>query len=123
MGDITLAGYGIDWGKSLNNCIGDRNFHKKILDMFLEDQCFSKAKDAYMSDDRKELFARMHELKGISGNVALDDLYGATVPLVELLRVDSEKCDKAEIDRLFAACEEAYDRAYEGVKLYIENNY
>ena len=105
--------YGIDRDKGLRNCMGKPDFYKKILKMFLQDPCFAKAKDAYARGNQKELFSLIHELKGTSGNAALTDLYGAAVPLVELLRHDN--ADPAEVDRLFAAVDAAYARASEGI--------
>ena len=117
----TLLSYGIDGDRGQKNCMGNLAFYKKILAMFLEDVCFSRAKAAYEAGNGKELFSRMHELKGISGNAALTTLYEETSPLVELLRhgegLDGDR--KAEIDRRFAAVEAAYVRACEGAALYI----
>lgn len=114
-----LKDYGIDFDKGLKNCIGDLTFYKRILSMFLDDQCFPKAKAAYMEGDKRELFSRMHELKGISGNAALAELYYTTIPLVELLRLDNSNPAEAEVKELFVAAEAAYNRTCEGIRLYI----
>ena len=110
-----LSSYGIEYDRGLKNCMGNVVFYKKILTMFLQDGCFMQAKSAYASGDRKELFSRLHELKGISGNAALTALYNQTVPLVELLRKDTDITPE-----MFAALEEAYQRACEGIALFVE---
>ena len=115
MDGALLASYGIDYDKGLKNCMGNLSFYKKILSMFQQDPCFSRAKVAYTEGNQKELFGRMHELKGISGNAALTALYDATVPLVELLRTGNSI--SAEVGPLFAVMEEAYHRAYEGIDI------
>lgn len=115
-----LLDYGIDYDKGLRNCMDNPVFYRKILSMFLQDQCFSQAKAAYEAENRKELFSRMHELKGISGNAGLFALYDATVPLVELLR----KADglPGEIKPLFDQAEQAYARACKGISLLLSEH-
>lgn len=110
-----LASYGIDYDRGLKNCMGSAAFYKKILSMFLQDPCFAQAKIARAAGNQKELFSRMHELKGISGNAALMTLYTNTVPLVELLR--GGNADGKEVDRLFVAIDAAHSRACEGIAI------
>lgn len=114
-----LAQYGIDYDKGVRNCVGDPEFYKKLLSMFLQDECFPRARVAYAAKDYQELFSCMHELKGASGNAALTGLYENILPLVELLR--SGSTNDEEISRLFAAAEKAYQRTYDGVTLAIKD--
>ena len=112
--DMALpAEYGIDYEKGLKNCMGNLAFYKRILSMFLQDHCFSRAKKALISRNYKEMFSCMHELMGVSGNAALMGLYQTTVPLVELLRGGTDA--DAEVQRLFAEMETAYNRTCEGI--------
>ena len=117
MDKALLMSYGIDIDRGLKNCMDDLSFYKKILSMFQQDPCFSLAQAAHANGDQKELFRRMHELKGISGNAALYALDNATVPLVELLRSGAE--GRADVDRLFDVASAAYSRACEGIALVI----
>lgn len=111
----SLAKYGIDYDKGLANCMGDLGFFKVLLSMFLKDDCFPRAIEAHAAHDYKELFSCMHELKGVSGNAALMELYAAVLPLVEILRNGTD--DTAEVDRLFSVAEAAYNRTCEGIEL------
>lgn len=117
MDSALLLSYGIDYDKGLKNCMGNPSFYKKILSMFLEDPCFTLAKAAYQEGNRKELFSRIHELKGISGNAALAALYDATVPLVEILRAGNDMPE--DLAPLFTVLEDAYHRACEGINILI----
>lgn len=112
-----LADYGIDCEKGLSNCMDDMAFYKKILSMFLEDDCFERARQAHEGRAYQELFSCMHMLKGVSGNIALTGLYEAIVPLVNLLRNGTD--EHAEVDRLFAEADAAYRRTCEGAAIII----
>lgn len=114
-----LGEYGIDYQKGLRNCMDDLPFYKKILEMFLNDDCFPLALEAYKNRNYAALFERVHELKGTSGNAALIELYNSAIPLIELLRRGCGRGDDAEVDRLFAAFEAAYRRTCEGITLYV----
>ena len=112
-----LAQYGIDYEKGLKNCMGNPIFYQKIMTMFLADTNFPRAKAAWEYQDQSVLFACLHELKGISGNAALTELYQATVPLLELTRKPNAPFD--EVGKLFSAVERAYARACDGMKRYL----
>ena len=110
-----LRQYGIDYDKGLSNCMGDVAFYKTLMGMFLDDDCFPRARAAYAQHDYATLFSCLHELKGVSGNAALTELYKAVVPLVELLRGGTS--DDAAVDTLFSQADAAYQRACEGISL------
>lgn len=112
-----LAEYGIDYDKGMRNCMENLPFYKKILEMFLDDTSFSRAKKAFQAAEYRELFKCVHELKGISGNAGLTALYEVCVPLVEALRKDEPQ--KAEAERLFPLAEAEYRRACEGIALFL----
>lgn len=110
-----LTRYGIDYEKGLQRCTQDAAFYEMLLTMFLEDSSFARAKAAYEDMNRRKLFECLHELKGVSGNTAMTELYEAVCPLVELVR--NGAADEAEITRLFTLVEDAYTRAREGISL------
>lgn len=117
MNSELLAKYGIDYDSGMRNCMESEDFYKKILSMFLSDKCFGQAKAALEEGDYERLFTYVHELKGISGNGALIELYKATVPLVELLRHKTDNV--AEVKSMFARVEAAYSLAMEGIETII----
>ena len=110
-----LDQYGINYDKGLINCMGDVDFFQTLLSMFLEDDCFARARKAYAAGDYKELFSCVHELKGVSGNAALTGLYEAIVPLVEQLRKGD--VDALRVTSLFEAADAAYRRTCKGIEL------
>lgn len=113
-----LKEYGIDYEQGLARCMGDADFFRMLLSMFLRDESFQRAKTACAAGDQKALFAAVHELKGASGTAALTALYDALTPFVELLRDGT--ADQREIDRLFGELEGVYQRTCEGVTRALE---
>lgn len=107
------AEYGINFDSGLRSCMGDKDFYLKILNMFLSDTCFERAKEAYEQGDFKTLFCCIHELKGISGNAGLMSLYDAATVFTELLRHDD--AEKIAVDREFKKVEEIFTLTIEGV--------
>lgn len=104
---------GIDVETGLARCLNDREFYEQFLMMFLEDTSFERARAAFEQKDYKELFKCAHELKGVSGNAGLSELYDAVSPLVDLVRGGS--ADDGEAAALFERVSEAYERARDGV--------
>ena len=112
-----LKAYGIDHANGLRNCMNNEAFYKKILSMFMDDRCFFQAQNACAVNNQRELFSRMHELKGVSGNAALTELHDACAPLVELLRHGD--VEEQRVRELFPAVEAAYQRASEGIRAFL----
>ena len=48
-----LVKYGVDYEKGLGNCMGDGEFFQTLLSMFLQDDCFPRARVAYANKDYK----------------------------------------------------------------------
>lgn len=107
----------MDYTKGLQNCMGDLVFYKSILSDFLKDTCYRNAKIAYEQKDYLHLFEYLHEMKGVSGNVALSELYEAILPLLELLR--KKDYDEERIERLFASFESSYFRTCDSITSFL----
>lgn len=110
-----LTQYGVDYQKGIERCLNDEVFYEKILTLFLKDESFANAKNAYECGDDAALFTYVHELKGVSGNAELTELYEAVYPLVEVLR--KEDFDRDAMEKLYDAMSVAYAKTREGVFL------
>ncbi|MDO5572863.1 MAG: Hpt domain-containing protein [bacterium] len=110
-----LNDYGIDFEKGFERCMNDEEFYKEYLEMFLEDDCYARAKDAYEHQDYQKMFQSLHELKGVCSNAEMFELYEAVYALVELLRADDIQTDK--IPEYFDKITAAYNKASEGISL------
>ena len=108
-----LRDYGIDYEKGLSRCMGDSGLYTMLLSMFRQDDCFERARKALKTRDAKAMFDCMHELKGTSGNLALNSLYELVCPLVEKLRGGGADMD--EIAARFPDVELAYEKSMQGI--------
>ena len=115
MDAAALLEYGLDSEKGISRFLGDESMFRFILKLFLDDDTIVRGRAAYESRDYERLFHCMHELKGVSGNASLPDLYKAVNALVEYLR--EGKSGKEDVDGMFATVEAEYVRAKEGVTL------
>ena len=109
-----LKDCGIDGDIGLARCLNDHEFYEQFLVMFLEDSSFERARAAFEQKDYKELFKCAYELKGVSGNAGMSELYDAVCPLVDLVREGG--VDDGEAARLFETVSTAYARARQGVE-------
>ncbi|NLW70284.1 MAG: Hpt domain-containing protein [Eubacteriaceae bacterium] len=108
-----LDSYGFEVTSGLARCLDDRELYERLLELFMEDDTFPKAFEYFEKDETQELFELMHALKGACGNVAMNELYGALVPLVDLLR--KKEGEKDDIFVLLSKVEKLYNRAKEGI--------
>jgi hypothetical protein len=81
-----LAGAGIDYGEGAARFGGAAALYEKYLLKFPNDPTFPALKDAMEKGDAQAAFDKAHALKGLTGNLSLNALYGSTKPLVEALR-------------------------------------
>jgi HPt (histidine-containing phosphotransfer) domain-containing protein len=115
MNEKILEQYGISFQEGLDRFCGDNELYERMLHLFLEDQSYNKCKEAFAKKDYHELFEAAHEMKGVSGNLDLKNLYEASCELVELLR--NGEYDSKRIKVSFIKFEEAYQKTKEGLEL------
>lgn len=111
----TLKKYGIDYEKGLNRFFFDRPLYEKVLDLFLKSTTLDDSIKAYDSQDYKKLYAFAHEIKGVSGNIEMPDLFQASSLLMDTLR--SETPPKDKVDTYFEMYKKAYIRSQEGITI------
>lgn len=107
--------YKIDYRAGAERFRGDEDMYGMVLTAFLSDDTFARAQAAYAAGDPELLFTVAHELKGVSGNMSLTELYEASCSLVEYLRVGGR--DREKLAELFAAVETAHERSCGGIRL------
>lgn len=81
-----LNAYGANTREGLNRCLNNEPFYLNMVGMALEDKNFDALKTAMDARDVRAVYAAVHALKGVTGNVALTPIYEPACALTELLR-------------------------------------
>ncbi|MDD4076280.1 MAG: Hpt domain-containing protein [Eubacteriales bacterium] len=91
-----LKSAGIDYDRAVKRFMGKAHIYEKVLGDFLDDTALDLAIEAYNGGDKQGLFECAHEMKGVSGNMDMTDLYRVACELVELLREGTVPNDALE---------------------------
>lgn len=84
-----LMANGVDFDRTMERFIGNEDLYEKFLLKFINDKSYTHMLDMIASGNVEESFKAAHTLKGVAANLGLDNLFHATVPLVELFRAGS----------------------------------
>lgn len=112
MNRYTLVKAGIDVNQGLRRFNQNKEMYEMLLLQFLSDGNFSGLSAALARADAPGAFQCAHALKGIAGNLSLEKLHEALLPLVEELRAG--RLDQAPT--LFPPVQESYARLVEVLK-------
>ncbi len=78
---------------------------KRMIRKFVENNSYNAVIDAYSANNIKEVFVLAHSFKGVTGNLALTNLYNIASDLTELTR-DKETADiDKEIEKIKKSCQ------------------
>lgn len=102
---------GADYADVLRRLMSD-SLVERFAGKFLEDDSFSKLKDAIEAGNAEEAFMASHTLKGVSQNLGLANLYGPAHDICEELR-GGQMGRAAE---MFPAVEEQYNKTVEALR-------
>jgi HPt (histidine-containing phosphotransfer) domain-containing protein len=112
-----LEKYGIDTKSGIARFSGNQTLYEKFLKRFLDDKNFEKLQAALETDNIEEAYTAAHTIKGVAGNLSIDSVYNASMPLNEVLK--SGDLQTAKI--LFVDFRKLYDLAIEGIKTAFED--
>lgn len=85
-----LMNAGVDYEEAVKRFSGNAGIYEKFLLKFEEDPSFQELDQAMKSQDYGTAFTAAHTLKGVSGNLSMNELYHELVPFVEMLRNGSD---------------------------------
>ena len=97
---------GADWEGVTRRLMGEE-LVERFVSKFLEDDSFSKLKEAFASHDIDAAFMAAHTLKGVCQNLGFGGLYAPTNELTEILRGGGIL---EGTDELFARVEAEYEK-------------
>lgn len=109
MNKYLLSQAGIDYEEGLHRFNNKAELYEKFLIRFPEDQSYPQLLAAMESQDVEKAFQAAHALKGVTGNLSIQDLHNALIPLVEELRQGN--FDRAP--ELFKPVQELYSQIVE----------
>lgn len=112
MNRYKLVKAGIDVKEGIHRFNENKEMYEKFLNGFPEDVHYDALLKALEQKDAKEAFQAAHALKGITGNLSLNELHQNLLPLVEELR--AEKLDR--VAEFLPAVQESYDKVMEVLK-------
>ena len=100
-GDIAkLQAAGIDYEDGLRRCAGNDSLYERLLGMFAQDTNYAESLEAFEQKDWDGLFSHMHEIKGMSSNLSMTEVYADAAEIVALLRAQDYDAIAPVIDRL-----------------------
>jgi len=77
---------GIEYQEGVGRFVGQAKLYETFLNKFLQDPNYEELKKALQARDCEAAFQASHTLKGVSGNLSLNSLFHAIIPLVDSLR-------------------------------------
>lgn len=89
MNRYKLSKAGIDANQGIWRFSGNKEEYERCLNTFPNDDHFNQMLDAIDAKDVKKAFSAAHAIKGMAGNLSMNDLYESIVPLVEVFRSDT----------------------------------
>lgn len=81
-----LRDAGIDYEDGLRRCAGNDTLYERLLGMFAQDTNYAESLEAFDQGDWDGLFSHMHEIKGMSSNLSMTNVYADAAEIVALLR-------------------------------------
>ena len=77
---------GINVDSALARFMGNEGLFLKFLEKFLQDRSFEGLLEAVKNEDARQAFQYAHTLKGVCGNLSMDELYGLISRQTEFFR-------------------------------------
>ena len=84
-----LQDMGVDTQAALRRSAGNSALYERFLMKFLEDGTFKKVEDAFKAGNWDSMLSAAHNLKGVAGNLGLNQLYQASSKIVSSLRAEN----------------------------------
>ena len=104
----------IDYEHGKARFMGNGALYERMLGTFKKDTCLERARAALDAGDLDEVMARVHEVKGVSGNLDMTALYQAACDVVNCLRKQNDhdqRADFAKFEAAYVAVKDALERA------------
>lgn len=103
---------GINYEEGLGRFMGNNALYEKFIKKFPADENYSLACEDMKSGDMKALLAHTHAMKGTTGNLSMNTLYGSCCNIVDAIRAEQfDKCPE-----IFEEITANYNTVLEAIK-------
>ena len=89
----SLKELGANTEEGLTRCMNNEAFYLRLVGIALQDANFEKLRTSIEAGNLEEAFESAHALKGMLGNVSLDNLVAPIVEITEELRARDTDAD------------------------------
>lgn len=90
---ITIDGLkklGVNTDEGLTRCMNNEQFYLRLVNMIPDEKGFDSLKTALDNGDLQAAFEYAHALKGVLGNLSLNNMFDKCSEITELLRAKTE---------------------------------
>lgn len=105
---VKLQDNGVNVQEALDRIMNNEMFYDKFLKKFLQDTNYEKLKTALETGDHENGLDYAHTLKGVCGNLGMNELFELLKQMVD----DYRAGDYSRLNDLFSKVSEKYDRIY-----------
>ena len=109
MDKAKLQDASIDVDDGIRRCAGNADLYERLLGMFAQDGNYAESLTAFEAQDWDALFSHMHEIKGMSSNLSMTDVYADASEVCALLRAQDYDAIAPVMDHLAIAYAKAID--------------
>lgn len=96
-----LKDLGVDVTEGLERVMDDESLYETMLGMYIDRVNANPiAMEDFDGEDLEALIARVHMLKGLTGNLAMKPLFAGYMQMLDLLRTDRPKEAKKEYEQI-----------------------
>lgn len=86
MNAVILENSGVNYSEGLERFSGKKEIYEKYLNKYISDGTFALLVQSMDNKSYEEAFKLAHSLKGMLGNLSINDLYGKMCEFVDCLR-------------------------------------
>lgn len=109
-----LEEYGINVVSGTTRFGGNNALYLKYLKKFPQEDSFNKLEQALEAQDVDAAYLAAHTIKGVAGNLSVDSVYEASLPINDALKSG----DIVKANQLYPNFRQLYERACKGIKQY-----
>ncbi len=91
---------GVNTKEGLARCLNNEQFYFKMIKKAMSDNSIENLKSAIEANDLDKAFEIAHNLKGVTGNLALTPLYEPIAEMTDLLRERKQMDYSAYIEKI-----------------------